>query len=179
MGGDFAKLPEAERAIARKALEDAWKTPEVEAARDRLMQANEDFRKTIQEAVKKSNPEAARILAKIRPPSTMDIMRDRFRLPPPDDPRFADVAVARLGMELYNFAKPEHRDAVDKLHERVIALPSVAAAISLLRASTGESRMEAFKKLAAEYKLQVDLQVTELKKKHPAGAASPPDAAKK
>lgn len=174
---DFAKLTDEERTKVRQALENAWKTPEVEAARDRLMKANEDFRKAMQAAVEKSDPEAGRILTKIRPPTPWDIVRDRVRLPKPEDPKFVEAAVARLAMELYNFAKPEHRDAARKLHERVIQLPPVVAAIEAMRSAPPEARMESFKKLAAEYKKQVDLEVAELKKKlppRPPGEANKP-----
>ena len=172
---DFAKLTEEERTQVRKALEEAWKTPEVESARDRLMKANEDFRKAMQSAVEKTDPAAAKILAKIRPPTPWDVVRDRVRLPRPEDPKFVEAAVGRLAMELYNFAKPEHRDAARKLHDRVIEFPSVKSAIEAMRAAEPPKRMEAFKKLAEEYKKQVDAEVASLKKKYgPPPGESPP-----
>lgn len=171
---DFAKLTDEERAKVRSALEAAWKTPEVEAAKDKAMKANEEFRKAMEAAVSKADPEAAKILAKIRPPTPWDIMRDRIKLPRPEDPKFVDAAVGRLSMELYGLAKPEHRDAAKKLHERVMSMPTVAAAVEKLRSALPVDKMTALKTLGEEYRKQVEIEVARLRKEKPKSQATEP-----
>ncbi len=129
------------------------------------MKANEDFRKAMHAAVEKNDPEAAKILAKVRPPSPWDMLKDRVRLPPPDDPKFVELAVLRVGMELYHMAKPEHREAARRLHDRVLKHPSVVAAIEAMKNASGEARMAAFKAFGEEYKKQVDAEVKDIRSK--------------
>lgn len=169
-GGDFNKLSEPEKKKVREALDAAWRDKEVEAARDRVMKANEDFRKAMHAAVERQDPEAAKILAKIRPPSPWDILKDRVRMPSPDDPKFVEAAIMRVGMELYHTAKPEHRDAARRLHDRVLKHPDVVAAIENMKTTAGEARMAAFKAFGEAYKRQVDVEVKEIRSK----MASPP-----
>lgn len=175
-GSEFNKLSEPEKKKVREALEAAWKTPEVEAARERVMKANDDFRNTMRAAVEKTDPEAAKILEKIRPPTPWDLIKDRVRLPRPEDPKFVEAAIGRLGMELLNVSKPEHRDAARKLHERVMKHPDVAAAVEKMKNAAGEARMTAFKELGEEYKKQVDAAIKEIRSKMQ--AAPPPEAPK-
>ncbi len=169
---DFDKLSEPEKKKVRAALEAAWKTAEVDAARERVMKANDDFRNAMRVAVEKADPEAAKILEKIRPPSPWDLMKDRVRLPRPDEPHFVEAAIGRLAMELYNFSKPEHRDAARKLHERVMQQPDILAAVEKMKSASGDERMVAFKALAELYKNKVDDEVKAIRGK----MASPPPA---
>jgi hypothetical protein len=90
-------------------------------------------------------------------------MRDRYKLPRPEDPKFVEAAVGRLSMELYGWTKPEHRGAAKKLHERVMGLPSVTAAVEKLKQAPTAEKMTAFKALGEEYKKQVELEVKRLR----------------
>lgn len=172
---DFAKLSEPEKKKVRDAMEAAWKTAEVEAARERLMKANEDFRNTMRAAVEKVDPEAAKIMEKIRPPTPWDLIKDRVRLPRPDDPKFVEAAIGRLGMELYTLSKPEHRDAARKLHERVMKEPGIVAAVEKMKNAAGEARMAAFKELAEVYKQQVEKEIKEIRSRTGNPPPPPPE----
>jgi hypothetical protein len=142
-----------------------------------MMKANADFRAAMEAAVKKNDPETAKIIAKIVPPTNWDRMRERFRLPKPEEPAFVEAAIERLGIELFHMAKPEQRPVARKLHERVMKHADIVARVGALRAAAVEGRMEAFRQLGEAYKKQVDLEVAELKRKYPpAGAPAEPAA---
>lgn len=173
---EFSKLSEPEKKKVREALDTAWRDKDVEVARDRVMKANEDFRKAMHAAVEKTDPEAAKILAKIRPPTPWDILKDRVRMPPPEDPKFIEAAIMRVGMELYHTAKPEHRDAARRLHDRVLKHPDVVAAVEKMKVTAGEARMAAFKAFGEEYKRQVDAEVKAIRGKM--GNPPPPPPSK-
>lgn len=147
----FDKLPEPEKQKVRAALDKVWCRPEVMEARDRVMKANEDFRDAIRVALQAIDPEAARIVERIRPPDHFD-PRKLPQLPPPDSADFPRAALKRLEMEMMAFAKPERHTETQKLHERVIATPEVKEAFSTLENSRGEARIDAMQKLRERYR---------------------------
>jgi hypothetical protein len=164
-GDDFSQLNEAERQRVRAALEKAWRTPEVEAARDRLMKANHEFRETIRQVIEKDDTEAAKILSRIKPPTPWDVAKDRMRMPRPEDPHFADAAIGRLAMELHNFSKPEHREAARTLHAKVMDSTGMVEAVKQLRAAPPSERMAIFKAMADDYRKAVEKEVAHLRQK--------------
>ncbi|WP_346333666.1 hypothetical protein [Prosthecobacter sp. SYSU 5D2] len=147
----FDKLPEEEKKRVREALDKVWSRPEVIAAKDKAMRANEEMRDTIRESLGKIDPGAAAILARIEPKDHFD-PRDLPRLPPPDSAEFPDIMVKRLGMELISFSRPERREDTRKLHERVMAQPQVAEAVARVVSTTGEERIQAVQKLRELYR---------------------------
>lgn len=147
----FDKLPEPEKQKVRKALEKVWSRPEVMEARDRVMKANEDLRDAIHSGLKSIDPEAAAIVERIRPPDHFD-PRKLPELPPPDSDEFPRAAVRRLEMETIAFAKPEHRDESQKLHEKVIGLPAFKEMLARVQQSRGEERIDAVRQLRERYR---------------------------
>lgn len=147
----FDKLPEGDKKRVREALDKVWSRPEVIAAKDKAIRANEEMRDTVREALTKIDPEAAAILARIEPKDHFD-PRDLPRLPATDSSDFPKVMVRRMGMELQSFSRPERRDETRKLHERVMAFPQVQEALTQLEGSTGEARVQATQKLREVYR---------------------------
>jgi hypothetical protein len=175
-GAGFGDLSEPEKKRVRAALEAAWQDAEVARAREQVMAANDTFRKAMHAAVEKSDPEAAKILAKIRPPSPWDVLKDRMRMPRPDDPKFDQAALSRLEMELLHVTKPEHRDAARRLHQRVVKMPELIAAYEAMKNAQGEAKMAAFKALGEQYKSKVEQALQEIRNKHAAPPAPAPPA---
>ncbi|SKB02220.1 hypothetical protein SAMN02745166_03584 [Prosthecobacter debontii] len=147
----FDKLPEEDKKRVREALDKVWSRPEVIAAKDKAMRANEEMRDTIRESLTKIDPEAAAILERIEPKDHFD-PRELPRLPATDSPDFPKVMVRRMGMELQSFSRPERRDETRKLHERVMTFPQVQEALAKLESSTGEERVQATQKLREVYR---------------------------
>lgn len=147
----FDKLPEEDKKRVREALDKVWSRPEVIAAKDKALRANEEMRDTIRESLGKIDPGAAAILARIEPKDHFD-PRDLPRLPPPDSAEFPDIMVKRLGMELISFSRPERREETRKLHERVMSQPQVAGAVARVVSTTGEERIQAVQKLRELYR---------------------------
>lgn len=169
-GQGMEGLSEEEKQRLRAAVEKVWSTPEMIAARDKIMRANEELRSTLREALKKSDPDVVAILEKVKVP-----MPWQHRVPPPlprpDDPDFPRQATARLGFEMMSFAKPEQREALRHLHERVVELPEVKQAITRLQEAPKEARGEAFKNLREVYKRECEKAITDYRRKHPADSA--------
>ena len=159
-------LSEEEKNRLRSAVEKVWTNPEVAAAREKIMKANEELRATLREALKKSDPEVVPILEKAKTPFGWDQHRGPLHVLRPDDPDFAAQASARLGFEMMSLAKPEQRDALRHLHERVVELPSVKEAIATMKAAPVGERMEAFKKVREVYKHECETAISEFRRKH-------------
>lgn len=150
----FDKLPDDEKKRVREALDKVWSRPEVIAAKDKAMRANEEMRDTIRDALGKIDPQAAEILAKIEPKDHFD-PRELPKLPPTDSPDFPKVIVKRMGLELQSFSRPERREETQKLHERVMTQPEIQETLKKLEASTGEERVQTVQKLREMYRSAV------------------------
>ncbi len=145
----FKGLPEAERQRVRQAFEKAWQDPEVNAARDRLSKANEDFRLALHNALKKTDPEAAKILERVRPPGGFP---GGPRMPDVNDPAFAENSVARLGGDLQMWHRMDRREEDSRpMHERVMGATPVREALERLKSAPAEQRPEAWKQLREAY----------------------------
>jgi hypothetical protein len=162
--GGFDHLPEADKQRVREAMDKAWKKPEMQAAKDKFMKASEEFRNSLRETLQGIDPEVVKILDKVKPPMPWE-MRGPPPPPKPEDPDFARRSVARLGFEFMAFGKPEQRDALRKLHERVLLLEPVKAAMAKLEAAPVGERMEALKTLREVYKKEVEREISEFRQK--------------
>ncbi len=163
-GEGMDRLSEDEKKRLRSAVEKVWGNPEVAAARERIMKANEELRTTLREALQKSDPEVVPILEKVKSPVPWEQHRSQPPLPRPDDPNFPRLATTRLGMEMMAFAKPEQREALRHLHERVVELPEVKQAIAKVQDAPPEGRMEAFKNLRDVYKHECERAIANFRK---------------
>lgn len=147
----FDKLPEEDKRRVREALDKVWSRPEVIAAKDKAMRANEEMRDAIRDALAKTDPEAAAILARTEPKDHFD-PRELPKLPPPDSPDFPKIMVDRMGMELQSFSRPDRREETRRLHERVMAQPPVQEALAQLKSTEGEARIQAMQNLRTRYR---------------------------
>ena len=158
-------LSEDEKQRLRGAIEKVWGNPEMIAAREKIMKANEELRATLREALKKTDPDVVSILEKVKSPMPWE----QHRMPPPmprtDDPEFPRLAAARLGFEMMAFARPEQREAFRHLHERVVELPEVKQAIAKIKEAPPEGRIEAFKSLRDVYKRECEKAIAEFRRK--------------
>lgn len=177
----FEKLPETEKKRVREAFEKVWSRPEVIEARDKSMRANEEMRDVIREALTKIDPEAAAILARVEPKDHFD-PRQLPKLPPPESAEFPKAILARMGMEMMAFSRPERHEEARKFHERVIALPQVRAALVRLESTAGEERIQAMQKLREVYREAVGQEFKAARERRAAeegkAAAPPPPGVK-
>jgi hypothetical protein len=74
-----------------------------------------------------------------------------------------------MGFEFFGFGKPEQRDAMRKLHERVMQLEPVKQAISSLEAAPVGGRLNGYKALREAYKKEVEREIGEYRRKREAG----------
>ena len=154
-GGDhdrmegFRELPEEERQKVRAAFEKVWNDPEVIAARDQLMKANEEYRQKLHAALEKADPDVVKILEKAKPPGP--------RMPDPADPEFAKKAVQRLAMEIQFWAQQQpgggdrRGEFVMRIHERLMAVAAVREALQQLEKADPAHRIEAWNHLRDTY----------------------------
>jgi len=152
-GEMFKQLSEAERQKVRAAFDKVWNRPEVAAAREKLNSANDEYRQTIQQALKEADPEVPGILEKARASSPNAGMFAMGRMPEPSDPEFVSKAVGRLAAELQGAGRQDHRDGIPgRLHERVMQTPAVHEALKQLQeARLPAERMEAWRHLHETY----------------------------
>lgn len=179
-GEGFEKLSEDEKRRVREALGKAWGRPEVAAARDRLMAANEEMRRVINTAVMEIDPGVAKILHGIRGPDGFPGRGEPPRLPPVEAEEFPTAVVQRLEAELLLFSPPERRDAARELHARLIAQPAIGEAVVRLKNARPGDRLSAMEDLRKVYREAVS---TELRKRRedadkaptppPAGSSAP------
>lgn len=163
-GGDFDKLSEAERTRVREAMNQAWSKPEMEAARDKFMKASQEFREVLRQTLQGIDPEVVKILEKVKPPMPWE-MRSSPPALRPEDPEFVQHAVARLGFEMQAFGKPDQREALRHLHDRVVELPVIKALVDKLQAAPIGERMAMFKTLRDAYKQEVEREISDFRKK--------------
>lgn len=166
MGGGMREsgwdqLNEDEKKKLREAIDKVWDTAEVTASRDKIMKATEEMRTTLRTALEKSDPDAAKIMAKVKTPFPWPSHRGPPPMPNPEDPNFPRMATMRLGFEMLSIAKPEQREAMRHLHERLVELPSVKDAAAKLEAAPISGRMEAFKMLRETYQKEREREIAE------------------
>ncbi len=167
-GDDMDQLSEDEKHRLRAALEKVWSRPEVSAARERVIKANEDFRSTLRDTLQKDDPDVVKILEKVKTPMPWEQHRGPPPMPRADDPNFPRLALHRLGFEMMTFARPEQRQAFRHLHERVIEMPAVKEAIQKVQSTPPEGRIEAFKTLRDVYRKECEQQIAEFRRKRAA-----------
>jgi hypothetical protein len=163
------QLTETEKKRLREALDKVWESPEVAAAREKIMKATEEMRGTLRMALEKNDPEAAKIMAKVKTPFPWPSHRGPPPLPKPEDPNFSRLAAMRLGFEMMSMAKPEQREALRHLHERVVELPAVKAAITKIESAPVGERLEAFKAMRDIYKKECEREIADFKARRQRG----------
>jgi len=151
----FERLPEAEKARVRAAMDQAWTSPELREARDRYMKANEEFRAAMRKALEQVDPGVVAILEKIKPRDGAFDSRNWPKLPPPEDAGFVSAAVHRLEMEVVNFARPESRDRLRAIHGRVMQSPLLVEALKKLTDAPPGERMEMLRQLRETYRMAI------------------------
>lgn len=169
----FDKLPEAERRKVREALDRVWNRPEVIAARDEAMRANDAMRRVIREALQKTDPEAAAILARLEPREGFDPSK-LPPLPPPEASEFPEAVVARMASELQAFSRPERREETRQMHERVMAQPALREAYEHLKTREGEARIEALHALRKAYREAIGAEFQAARERRAAAEGSKP-----
>lgn len=138
-GEMLRRLSEEERKRVREAFDKVWVRPEVEAARARLREANDEYRKAIDLALQAVDPEVVTILNKVRPAA--------FPLPERDDPEFARKMMLRLRVE-----GPFRGDARrEELNEKVLKHPAVAELLTKLYEAGPEQRRRAWEEFREAY----------------------------
>ena len=162
-GEGFEKLSEDEKRRVRDALGKAWGRPEVAAARDKLMAANEEMRRVINDAVKEIDPGVAKILHNMRGPEGFPGRGEPPRLPPVEAEEFPSAVVQRLEAELLLFSPPERREAARALHARLISQPAIGDAISRLRNARTGDRISAMEDLRKIYREAVSTELVKLR----------------
>jgi|GEM_PF-4399196 len=127
----FRHLTDEQRKKVREAFEKVWASPEVIDAREKLRVANDEYRKVMQEALAKADPEVAELLEKNRPK------------PPPwpdkNDPEFAAKVIERLlsGPGPEPIRDQRFRERLEKILDH----PAVAELVAKLKQATPEQRM--------------------------------------
>ena len=167
----FDKLTEDERRQLREAFSKAWSSPEVAAARDEALKANENARRVLHDVMKKSDPKIAAILDKIKPPYPVDD-RGFPQLPPPDSPDFAKVATERMRAEMMSVAKPGKHEDSRRLHDRIMTLAPMKDAVTALDKATPQERIESFRRIRELYRKLVGEELGRLAKAREAGEAA-------
>lgn len=160
------QLSEEEKKTLRTAIEKVWETPDVSAAREKIMKAMGEMRTTLRTALEKTDPAAARVLEKVKTPFPWPTHRGAPPMPRPEDPNFARQATMRLGFEMMSIGKPEQREALRHLHERLMQLPAVKEAVAKLEAAPAGERIEAFKALREVYQKEREREITEFRSRH-------------
>lgn len=181
-GEGFEKLNEQEKTRVREALGKAWGRPEVAAARDKLMAANDEMRRALNAAVQEIDPEAAAILSKMRGPDghAGPGRGEPPRLPPVESDDFPVAVVKRLETELLIFSPPERRDAARELHARLLAKPAIGEAVRRLNSAATGERIKAMEELRKIYREAVSEEWRKLREesgKDKTGPGTPPSEA--
>lgn len=172
------QLTDEEKKTLRDAIEKVWDKPEVAASREKIMKAMGEMRTTLRTALEQTDPQAAKVLEKVKTPFPWPTHRGAPPMPRPEDPNFARQATMRLGFEMMSAGKPEQREALRHLHERLMQLPSVKAAVEKLEAAPVGERIEAFKAVRDAYQKEREREFAEFRARH-RDAPSPPPAEKK
>ncbi|MBL9130362.1 MAG: hypothetical protein JNG86_04135 [Verrucomicrobiaceae bacterium] len=147
----FEKLTEEEKKTMREAFSKAWSNPDVVAARDKALQANEQVRRVLHEAMKKNDPKVAAILERIKPAYPVD-ERGFPLMPSPESPEFAKVAMARLDAEARAVSRPGRHEDGQRFHARIMENPRMKEAFEGLQNTVPGERVEAFRKIRELYR---------------------------
>lgn len=131
-------------------MEKAWSQPALQQAKDRYIRATEEFRAAMRTALQEADPEVVNILEKMKP--QQGDPRALPKLPPPTDDAFAKVAVERLGLELLSFVRPENRQKIRAVHDKILQTSEVEAAVKRLLEAPPDKRVEALGKLREIYR---------------------------
>jgi hypothetical protein len=181
-GDSFRHLSEEDRQKVRKAFEKAWNKPEVMAARDQLMKANDQYREALHQAIQEADPEVAKILERGKPDGPPGGRGHSQPMPDATDPNFSQKMVQRLAEDLQ--AQSEHGDRRDqpfvaRIHERLMQAPPVRDALKALEQSEPGHRMEAWKHLREAYQSAARAEIAKLREaQHPEPPPAPkPDSA--
>lgn len=145
----FDKLTEEEKQIMREAFSKAWSNPDVVAARDKAVEANEQARHLLHETMKKDNPKVASILEKMKPPYPVD-EHGLPEMPKPESPDFVKMAGLRLGAEAMSRAG-RHEDS-RRFHDRIMQLPRMKDAFAAMEKAPAAERIESFRKIRELYR---------------------------
>jgi hypothetical protein len=139
-GDMFRNLSDSERRQVREAFEKVWVRPEVEAARERLRVANDEYRKVMQEAMAQVDPEVVKLLEKSRPK-------------PPPLPEVNDPEFARKVLERLRFEGPLRgdREGQGRIYDKVINSPAMRELVKQLREAPPEKRLELWQQLRERY----------------------------
>lgn len=149
----FKDMPENQKQRVRAAFEKAWKKSEVTEARERLMVANEEYRKILHEALAEVDPEVVKILEK-RKPSTGPGFSGK--MPDANDPEFVGKALQRLRIDGQPGGPGERRESpMSRMHERLMQTPAVAEAVKQLQQAEPAKRLEAWEKLREVYQVAI------------------------
>jgi hypothetical protein len=120
------------------------------------MRANEDFRDAIRDALKAIDPEVVTIMDRVRPPQEHFDARKLPKLPAADSKEFPMAALERMGFEMRGYARSDHREETQKMHERVIASPQVQSALGKAQEAQGEERNAAMHELRQLYRQEMN-----------------------
>ena len=179
MGGDhhegFSQLSEEQKKRVRKAMDQAWGRPEVKEARDRVMRANDDLRRTLSKVLLEIDPDLQPLLEKLRPSRSRDGRGSMGPLPDPKAPDFAKQTVRRLESELMTFTPMERREGARELHARILGLPRVKEVFAQLEQAPMEQRVEAAEKFRAAYREVLGEEIRRLRGEA-GGKGGPPGA---
>lgn len=152
----FKQLSESDRQKVRAAFDKIWNRPDVATAREKLNKANEEYRKTIQSALREADPEVAKILEKVSPwvPTGGPMLG---RMPDPNDPEFAKKAVNRLSLEIQGAVTPDRFEGgAARMHELALENPQVKEALATLQqAQSASDRIGAYRHLREVYQSTV------------------------
>lgn len=160
------QLSEEEKKTLRAAIEKVWETPDVAAAREKIMKVMGEMRTTLRTALEKTDPAAAKVLEKVKTPFPWPTHRGAPPMPRPEDPNFARQATMRLGFEMMSIGKPEQREALRHLHERLMQLPTVKEAVAKLEAAPVGERIEAFKAVRDVYQKEREREIADFRSRH-------------
>ncbi len=157
----FKDMPEDQKQRVRAAFEKAWKKPEVTEARERLMKANEEYRKILREVLAEVDPEVVKLLENRKPPMGQYGSEMPGKMPDPGDPEFASKVLQRLKMESQ---AGEHRESpMSRMHEKVMQSPAVAEAVKKLQQAEPGKRMETWGQLREVYQATVKSEFTKMR----------------
>ncbi len=157
----FKDMPEEQKQKVRAAFEKAWKNPGVTEARERLMAANEEYRKILQKALAEADPEVVKILENRKPSMGPGGPGMMGKMPDASDPDFANKVLQRLKMES---PQGDHRESpMSRMHEKVMQAPAVVDAVKQLQQAEPAKRMEAWEKLREVYQTTIKSEFAKLR----------------
>lgn len=167
----FKDMPEDQKQKVRTAFEIAWKKQEVTEARDRLMKANEEYRKILRDALAEIDPEVVKILETRKPPMGPGGPGMPGRMPEPNDPDFASKVLQRLKIE----SQPgDNRETpMSRMHEKVMQNPVLVEAVKKLQQAEPGNRIEAWGQLREVYHATIKAEFSKMRENFKKDGAGP------